>query len=82
VSPCPICGISLLGEPSQVEGMDSRLFDCPNCRRYVLDQLFATEIPERSRANPRSAALVSHVICRAQRDSGVPVTVDAASWDR
>ena len=79
---CQICDCELNGEPAPSERADKHLCDCRNCGRYFLHGRLGVGLSELRRADPRPAALVSHVIWQMQRNSKTPVEVDQAAWDR
>lgn len=81
MSTCPLCDLALSAQPWPDEASDRYLISCPNCGRYLLDGLLRVGLSEFRKADPRLAAIASHIIYQMQRDSGKPPLLDQASWD-
>jgi hypothetical protein len=76
---CPLCE-AVLGSPPEPTDRDAERITCPRCGRYDLDGSFAVVLPRFAKEEPLRAAVMSHVIRRAQVGSKPPF-LDASLWE-
>ena len=76
---CPLCQ-AVLKSPPEPTDRDADRITCPRCGRYYLDGSFGAVLPRYAKEQPLNAALVSHIIRRAQAGSKPPF-LDAGLWE-
>jgi len=76
---CPLCQ-AILKSPPEPTDRDATRIPCPRCGTYDLDGTMAVVLPKRAKAEPRNAALVSHVLRRSQSGTKVPF-LDVYLWE-
>lgn len=76
---CPLCQAVLKSAPAPTSG-DATRITCPRCGKYDLDGSLEAQLPGLVPFKPREAALVSHVIRRAQSQKSVPY-LSKDFWD-
>jgi len=76
---CPLCQ-AVLKSPPEPTDRDADRITCPRCGRYYLDGSFGAVLPRYAKEQPLNAALVSHIIRRAQAGSKPPL-LDAGLWE-
>jgi hypothetical protein len=76
---CPLCQ-AILKSPREPTTRDAERIPCPRCGTYDLGGTLAAILPQHVKDDPRSAALVSHVIRRSQSAGTVPF-LSAARWE-